>query len=133
MCVGLCNPRENMLTKIFALYDDDKESIKTLYPLVLVCKIFHEPARDALWRFQRSFATLVKMFPEDVLVDRDGGPKGINKFAVTTSMKEQQILTHCKGDCSTIQRGRKLGGDVNGRPNSKTIIGMCKGLKLTYF
>jgi hypothetical protein len=34
--------------------------------LALVCQIFHEPARDALWRFQRSFVTLVKTFPEDL-------------------------------------------------------------------
>jgi len=67
----LCLQIAEILTKIFALYDDDKESIKTLYSLVLVCKIFHEPACDALWRFQRSFTTLVKMFPEDLWVNRE--------------------------------------------------------------
>jgi hypothetical protein len=67
----LCLQIAEILTKIFALYGDDKQSIKTLYSLVLVCKIFHEPARDALWRFQRSFVTLVKMFPEDVWVETE--------------------------------------------------------------
>jgi hypothetical protein len=62
----LCLQIAEILTKIFASYDSDKESIKTLYSLTLVCKIFYEPARDALWRFQRSFVTLVKMFPEDL-------------------------------------------------------------------
>jgi hypothetical protein len=65
----LCLRIAEILTKIFASYDDDKESTRTLYSLALVCKIFHEPARDALWRFQRSFVTLVKMFPEDVWVE----------------------------------------------------------------
>jgi hypothetical protein len=67
----LCLQITEILTNIFASYDDDKESIKTLYFLALVCKIFHEPARDALWRFQRSFVTLVKMFPEGVWVERE--------------------------------------------------------------
>jgi hypothetical protein len=67
----LCLQITEILTHIFALYDDDKENIKTLYFLALVCKIFHEPARDALWRFQRSFVTLVKMFPEDVWAERE--------------------------------------------------------------
>ncbi|KIM74521.1 hypothetical protein PILCRDRAFT_14411 [Piloderma croceum F 1598] len=67
----LCLQIAEILTKIFALYDNDKESIKTLYSLVLVCRIFHEPACDALWRFQRSFVTLVKMFPEDVWVETE--------------------------------------------------------------
>jgi hypothetical protein len=67
----LCLQITEILTKIFASYDGDKESVKTLYSLVLVCKMFHEPARDALWRFQRSFATLVKMFPEDVWVEME--------------------------------------------------------------
>jgi hypothetical protein len=62
----LCLQIAEVLTKIFASYDGDEESIKTLYSVALVCKIFHEPARDALWRFQRSFVTLVKMFPEDL-------------------------------------------------------------------
>jgi len=67
----LCLQIAEILPKIFASYDYDKESIKTLYSLALVCKIFHEPARDALWRFQRSFVTLVKMFPEDVWVETE--------------------------------------------------------------
>ena len=67
----LCLQIAEVLTKIFASYDGDEESIKTLYSVALVCKIFHEPARDALWRFQRSFTTLVKMFPEDVWVERE--------------------------------------------------------------
>jgi len=67
----LCIQITEILAKIFASYDDDKESIKTLYFLALVCKMFHQPARDALWRFQRSFTTLVKMFPEDVWVERE--------------------------------------------------------------
>jgi hypothetical protein len=62
----LCLQIAEVLTEIFASYDGDKEGIKTLYSLALVCKIFHEPARDALWRFQQSFVTLVKMFPEDL-------------------------------------------------------------------
>ena len=62
----LCLQIAEILTEIFSSYDGDKESIKTLYSLALVCKIFHEPARNALWRFQRSFVTLVKMFPEDL-------------------------------------------------------------------
>jgi hypothetical protein len=41
-------------------------SIRMLYSLALVCKIFHEPAHNALWRFQQLFVTLVKMFSEDV-------------------------------------------------------------------
>ena len=67
----LCLQIAEVLTKIFASYDGDEESIKTLYSVALVCKIFHEPARDALWRFQRSFVTLVKMFPEDVWVEME--------------------------------------------------------------
>jgi hypothetical protein len=67
----LCLQITEILTKIFASYDGDKESVKTLYSLVLVCKMFHEPARGALWRFQRSFATLVKMFPEDLWVEME--------------------------------------------------------------
>jgi F-box-like len=62
----LCLKIAEILTKIFSSYDGDKESIKSLYSLALVCQIFHEPARDALWRFQRSFVTLVKTFPEDL-------------------------------------------------------------------
>jgi len=67
----LCLQITEILTKILASYDGDEESIKTLYSLALVCKIFHEPARDALWRFQRSFTTLVKMFPGDVWVEAE--------------------------------------------------------------
>jgi hypothetical protein len=67
----LCFQITEILAKIFASYDDDKESIRALYSLALVCKIFHEPARDALWRFQRSFVTLVKMFPEDVWAEME--------------------------------------------------------------
>jgi hypothetical protein len=67
----LCLQIAEILTKILASYDGDEESIKTLYSLALVCKIFHEPARDALWRFQRSFTTLVKMFPGDVWVEAE--------------------------------------------------------------
>jgi hypothetical protein len=62
----LCLQITEILTKIFASYDSDKERIKTLYFLALVCKIFHEPAHNALWRFQRLFFTLVKMFLEDL-------------------------------------------------------------------
>ena len=63
-----CLQIAEILTNVFSLYDGDKESItiKSLYSLTLVCKIFHEPARDALWRFQRSFVTLVKTFSEDL-------------------------------------------------------------------
>jgi hypothetical protein len=67
----LCLQIAEILTKIFASYDDDKESIRTLHSLALVCKIFHELARDALWRFQRSFVALVKMFPEDVWIEME--------------------------------------------------------------
>jgi hypothetical protein len=62
----LCLQIAEILTEIFSSYNGDKESIKSLYALALVCQIFHEPARDALWRFQQSFVTLVKMFPEDL-------------------------------------------------------------------
>jgi hypothetical protein len=62
----LCLQIDEILTKIFSSYNGDKESIKSLYSLALVCQIFHEPARNALWRFQRSFVTLVKTFPEDL-------------------------------------------------------------------
>ena len=62
----LCLQINEILTEILSLYNGDNESIKTLYSLALVCKIFHEPARNALWRFQPSFITLVKMFPEDL-------------------------------------------------------------------
>jgi hypothetical protein len=55
-----------ILTNIFDSYDDDNQSKNTLLHLVLVCKIFQEPALDALWRFQRSFLTLVKTFPRDL-------------------------------------------------------------------
>jgi hypothetical protein len=67
----LCFQITEILAKIFASYDDDKESIRALYSLALVCKIFHEPACDALWRFQRSFVTLVRMFPEDVWFEEE--------------------------------------------------------------
>jgi len=67
----LCLQITEILVKIFALYRDDKESIRTLYSLVLVCKTLHEPARDALWRFQQSLVSLVKMFPEDVWVEME--------------------------------------------------------------
>ena len=66
-----CIQITEILANIFASYDGDKESIKTLYFLTLVCKMFHEPAHDALWRFQRSFTTLMKMFPKDVWVERE--------------------------------------------------------------
>lgn len=67
----LCLQITEILVKIFAIYDDDKEGIKTLYSLTLVCKALHEPARDALWRFQRSLVSLVKIFPEDVWVEME--------------------------------------------------------------
>ncbi|KIM73273.1 hypothetical protein PILCRDRAFT_15370 [Piloderma croceum F 1598] len=66
-----CLQITEILSEIFASYDEDKENIRTLYSLALVCKMFHEPARDALWRFQRSFVTLVKMFPADVWVETE--------------------------------------------------------------
>jgi hypothetical protein len=67
----ICLQIAEILTKIFASYDDDKESIKALYSLTLVCKTFHEPALDALWRFQRSFVTLLKMFPKDAWIEAE--------------------------------------------------------------
>jgi hypothetical protein len=71
----LCLQIEEILIKIFASYDSDednlKESIKALYSLTLVCKTFHEPALDALWKFQQSFVTLLKMFPKDVWVETE--------------------------------------------------------------
>jgi len=89
----LCLQITEILTKIFASYDDDKESIKTLYSLALVCKIFHEAALDALWRFQRSFATLVKMFPvdawaetEDPVVARLGVPVNLTESLTRVSV-----------------------------------------------
>ena len=62
----ICLQIPEILTKIFASYDYDEENIKTLYFLALACKMFHEPARDALWRFQQSFVILLKMFPADL-------------------------------------------------------------------
>ena len=77
----LCLQIAEILIKIFASYDDDKESIKTLYSLALVCKIFHEPARDALWKFQRSFVTLVKMFPKDVWVETEDSEMAVSPLS----------------------------------------------------
>jgi hypothetical protein len=48
----LCLQITEILTQIFSSYDGDKKRIKTLYFLALVCKIFYEPAHNALWRFQ---------------------------------------------------------------------------------
>lgn len=73
-----CLQISEILVKIFASYDDDKESIKTLYSLALVCKTLHEPARDALWRFQRSLVSLLKMFPGDVWVDMEDPAEAVS-------------------------------------------------------
>jgi hypothetical protein len=61
-----CLQITEILANIFDSYDDDKRSRNTLLHLALVCKIFHEPALDALWRFQWSLLTLVKTFPRDL-------------------------------------------------------------------
>ncbi|KIM80377.1 hypothetical protein PILCRDRAFT_9571 [Piloderma croceum F 1598] len=82
----LCLQIAEILTKIFASYDDDKESITTLYSLTLACKIFHEPALDALWRFQRSFVTLLRMFPKDVWVETVDSEIAITLFKTTESL-----------------------------------------------
>ena len=55
-----------ILTNIFESYNDNKQDKTTLLQLALVCKIFHEPALDALWAFQRSFLILLKIFPRDL-------------------------------------------------------------------
>jgi hypothetical protein len=73
----LCLQIAEILTKIFSSYDGDKESIKSLYSLALVCQIFHEPARDAL-EIQRSFVTLVKTFPEDLWDDTEDPVKAVS-------------------------------------------------------
>jgi hypothetical protein len=76
-----CLQIAEILTKIFASYDDDKESIKTLYSLALACKIFHEPALNALWRFQRSFVTLVKTFPKDLWVETENPAAAVSPLS----------------------------------------------------
>jgi hypothetical protein len=78
----LCLQIAEILTKIFASYNDDKESIKTLYSLTLACKIFHEPALDALWRFQRSFVTLLRMFPKDVWVETEDPEMAVSPLSL---------------------------------------------------
>jgi hypothetical protein len=61
-----CLQITEVLTNIFDSYSDDKLDKQTLLHLALVCKIFYEPALDALWKFQKSFYTLVKTFPSDL-------------------------------------------------------------------
>jgi hypothetical protein len=55
-----------ILTNIFDSYNDETPDKITLRNLALVCKIFHEPALDALWKFQQSIWTLLKTFPGDL-------------------------------------------------------------------
>ena len=61
----LCLQISEILDNIFGSYNGNKQGKSTLLHLALVCKIFHEPALDALWKFQRSFWTLLKTFPRD--------------------------------------------------------------------
>jgi len=62
----LCLQITEILTLILDSYDDYRPDKNTLLQLALVCKAFHEPALDALWKFQKSFLILVKTFPRDL-------------------------------------------------------------------
>jgi F-box-like len=61
-----CLQITEILTLILDCYDDYAPDKNTLLQLALVCKAFHEPALDALWKFQQSFMILVMTFPRDL-------------------------------------------------------------------
>lgn len=63
-----CLQITEILINIFESYNgcDRNQSKHTLLQLALVCKMFHEPALDVLWKFQSSFSTLVKTLPPDL-------------------------------------------------------------------
>ena len=72
-----------ILINIFDLYDE--QSKHTLLQLALVCKLFHEPALDALWRFQSSFLVLVKTFPRD-LWEETGEPATLVRYPLNSGV-----------------------------------------------
>jgi hypothetical protein len=75
-----------ILDNIFESYNDDTQGKSTLLNLALVCKIFHEPALDALWIFQRSFVTLLKTFPEDLWEEMGIPSAMVSKRSYTISI-----------------------------------------------